>query len=890
MQQTTLIIAVDLGTSATTASHVIVSDSFTAEGKLNRQKGRVSVTNIRDWPGGSHGDATGNVCVPTDLIYSRANGKLLLWGFRAQQYLDDPCPDIPLDEVFVVEHIKLLLLDPINAIADTPASRRYHTLRNTLIATLGKQPEDVFEEFLDEVIAHIIQSANRKYLNGISSFKVELILAFPSGWPDYLHTKVAGTGAKAMAKAIAANKLQNMTFGIENVYTVSETLCGVKEWLLDTIAEATTSIELDQQGTNLNDINEGDCFLPVDIGGGTGCMTPLRLVTKGPLRVDQIGPTQSLAVSGEAVESEFETWLRSQITSDDYPDDIPQLIHQICRQFKEEKKDCGIPTGLGSTTWNIRVPRLQANPDKGFVKGFLKIDRRTIEKCFDPVFDILETSIEQVLREVEGISTIVFLGQFGSSSEYLRQRMAKSHIAELVKLRHSNSGKLNVVRGAISERILSSESFVRKSKTLKSYGTLVTMLYKKGSDGRLLFPNAKKMGAIPFEKAADGLRLTVVEWKISKGTTLENGQTCDLGKEGHLYHTWPYSEKGDIDFQDIIVVSDEVPPAPHSDGKSYTLWTEAHEKDELYLDGKKLQVQQIKFSWYLSMSQKLDAGGNHLGPYALEDLETCMFPEEYRKGKRRAKLRKLDYEFVWNITEMQVKVEVRPLFPNPLGPLTTQLAQEVHFIAHEKSYTGESRSSALKTDIEISQVAVPRSRNIRPRREQVHSTAHPPKPSSPRIMLNLGPRDKPADKVSDSTTIVVAHPSATDSSELGGDCEKESCFPCMLLQTECDRTYQLNATNNTSSCMTCFRYGIDCHKTRPKLDDAQLKTKLLDWQSQVRLGKRKDRGEDNLSEPLLRASPTTVNPVDLTLDRGPVRQNKAPVANMGQFPAEFSAK
>ena len=58
-----------------------------------------------------------------------------------------------------------------------------------------------------------------------------------------------------MAKAIAANDLQGMVFGIENVYTVSETLCGVKEWLRDTIAEATTSLDLDVQGTNLDELN-----------------------------------------------------------------------------------------------------------------------------------------------------------------------------------------------------------------------------------------------------------------------------------------------------------------------------------------------------------------------------------------------------------------------------------------------------------------------------------------------------------------------------------------------------------------------------------------------------------------------------------------------------------
>ena len=99
------------------------------------------------------------------------------------------------------------------------------------MATLGKQPGELFEYFLNEVIAHILGSANRKYFNGISSLKVELVLAFPSGWPDFIHTRVAGIGARAMFKAIAANNLQDMILRIENVYTVSETLCGVKESL-----------------------------------------------------------------------------------------------------------------------------------------------------------------------------------------------------------------------------------------------------------------------------------------------------------------------------------------------------------------------------------------------------------------------------------------------------------------------------------------------------------------------------------------------------------------------------------------------------------------------------------------------------------------------------------
>jgi len=84
---------------------------------------------------------------------------------------------------------------------------------------------------------------------------------------------------------------------------------------------------------------------------------------------------KALAVSGEAVQAEFEAWLRSHLTCANYPDGLQQLIYQICRKFKEEKKDCGLPPRPGSKTWNLPAPGLRPNRDKGFEKDHMKIDR-----------------------------------------------------------------------------------------------------------------------------------------------------------------------------------------------------------------------------------------------------------------------------------------------------------------------------------------------------------------------------------------------------------------------------------------------------------------------------------------------------------------------------------
>lgn len=199
------------------------------------------------------------------------------------------------------------------------------------------------------------------------------------------------------------------------------------------------------------------------------------------------------------------------------------------------------------------------------------------------------------------LQAIVFLGQFGGSSAYLQKRMTGHPISRQVKIRHSQSGKMDVVKGAISERLTLEETFVRKFRTLKSYGTLVTLVY--GNEAARIFPDPQKQGAVKFERANDGPRLKVIEWAIPKvslpqlnhiefvlillqfqETIVQDGRTRDIGKDGRRHHTWPFREN-ELGFEDTIIVSEEDVPAPQLDGKSYTLWTEAHENNLLYVNG-----------------------------------------------------------------------------------------------------------------------------------------------------------------------------------------------------------------------------------------------------------------------------------------------------------------
>jgi hypothetical protein len=75
-----------------------------------------------------------------------------------------------------------------------------------------------------------------------------------------------------------------------------------------------------------------------------------------------------------------------------------------------------------------------------------------------------------------------------------------------------------------------------------------------------------------------------------QGTTLEEN-LMDIGKDGRRYHTWPFNEK-ELGFENLIIVSDEIPPPPRDDGRSYTLWTKAHEDNNLALNGKRCMCHQ----------------------------------------------------------------------------------------------------------------------------------------------------------------------------------------------------------------------------------------------------------------------------------------------------------
>ncbi|RDW69336.1 hypothetical protein BP6252_08356 [Coleophoma cylindrospora] len=704
-----ILVAADLGTTSMTIRHGIFEGSTTSNERRVIAKSRA----VTGWPGASLNYTNGESCVPTELVYDLNTRAVSRWGFKAKEYIDDPRQfDVNPSELFTVDKIKLLLLDPSEAAAEaiTPAvtAEVYQEKTQEILDQLGKTPFDVFEDLLVAVFDYVFKDIRKVREHNLlfpqTPGSIELCLAFPSGWPEYVHSRVARSGFKAAMKAGIANGLDHWQFAMENVYTVSETLCGSKEWLRNQVARSIWSDNVERPLRNIEELEIGDKFLPIDIGGGTGCMTVLQLVSKSPLRVNQITRTQSLAICGAAVDGRFRQWLLGHLLESEYTgDDYANLINRICRKFEDKKKKCGDSRGAA---WFYDVTGLKESSEKRFDKSGLRISFKTIEEiCFDPVLNELEEAIENIFSLHSDIKAIVFLGQFGAHSPYLRKRMETSqfHNKHTVQLRYGDiDGKQSVVNGAYSERLDITDRFGTRLEAISNYGILMSLNWNLPWVKKL-FPDARKSKHAIFERWPDRTNcLKVVRWDVPMGTCIDNGfstHSQETTKDRLLEQLFKKGEA--IEFTEYIVVSREPLLPPASDGFRYTLWTKEHETGWITKANQRIKVTKKPVLWNITMARKQDANGGFTVP-----IDPRHLPVKQLK-RSRPKLVKflLDFE----ITEMQLNCWIEVQIG--VAPYYRQLARDMS-LTQAEIRSGPSISQGLREDQQMTYPTAPLGRYI----------------------------------------------------------------------------------------------------------------------------------------------------------------------------------
>lgn len=93
MSREILLIALDLGTSSTTARFSHVRDTRDATGKVHRRPLlNRALIEMKDWPGGHKGDAIEKACLPTDL-YVILRSHCLLFEVSREDFTPKTAPE-----------------------------------------------------------------------------------------------------------------------------------------------------------------------------------------------------------------------------------------------------------------------------------------------------------------------------------------------------------------------------------------------------------------------------------------------------------------------------------------------------------------------------------------------------------------------------------------------------------------------------------------------------------------------------------------------------------------------------------------------------------------------------------------------------------------------------
>jgi hypothetical protein len=206
-----LVLSIDLGTTHSSTSYMVVTRTIPSKGRV-QNKIRRGARIIEDWP-----DAPehGQKYVPTTMIY-RHDGVLLKWGFSAVETQDS----LDVHSPFLVNCPKLGLRDP----AKCEAHYDFDENLSELARTLGKTPEDFVKDFFRAIYTYVILDRTNSPIRGslttdFDECYIEVVVAVPGGWDRSEHDKIADAA---------------MQFGLlrPQVFVVSEIGSLVREWLL----------------------------------------------------------------------------------------------------------------------------------------------------------------------------------------------------------------------------------------------------------------------------------------------------------------------------------------------------------------------------------------------------------------------------------------------------------------------------------------------------------------------------------------------------------------------------------------------------------------------------------------------------------------------------------
>ncbi|KAI7782792.1 hsp70-like protein [Diaporthe eres] len=417
--------------------------------------------------------------VPTTL--RRLGNGDLQWGFLVP-------PDAPSNEV--LRWFKLKLDDRPSVAEIVPENIRAYNNRRT---------DQAIVDYLSLLMAEVVQTlTNNLGAELLKDFELKYVITVPAIWSERAtqRTKLAFQDAMDL-------------HGSRNITVLSE-------------PEAAAISELQRSKTRI--VNEGECFMVLDAGGGTVDLISYVIRQLHPLVVDEAVRGSGDVCGGATVTDRFRAWLMSKIGQlENFEDEV---LRDAVDFFDESIKPRVHSALLANNhRFFVKLPGLANNLEAGIRSEYIGVSAFDIVSFFQPSIERIKLLVaEQIAASHVPITAIIMVGGYGQC-QYLMEELRQDVLIRerKIQIHQSRRAWTAVVEGAVMKGLhdMSPEDSTRirisNYKARKHYGTELTVTYQDSVHAEL------------FEKRRwDGLNgcyeVEVMDWFITQGDSFTDSK------------------------------------------------------------------------------------------------------------------------------------------------------------------------------------------------------------------------------------------------------------------------------------------------------------------------------------------------------------------------------
>ncbi|KAK3954661.1 hypothetical protein QBC32DRAFT_76636 [Pseudoneurospora amorphoporcata] len=346
---------------------------------------------IKTWPGGN---GITSDKVPTELSYAEVpanappgTAPVVKWGFQFRP------------EESRIRCVKLFLDRSQKLPFYVNPKETATQLKNN-----KKTVVDAVSDYLTQIYKHTMNTLTRRYGESfMASTKVDFVLTCPAVWSD------AAKNATLQAAERAGMGAQSQ---------------------IQMISEPEAAAVYTLKAIQPNHLKIGDNFIVCDGGGGTVDLIAYKIVSLGPIRVEESAVGTGGLCGSAFLNYRFEEHVKNRLGASRFEEvktkkgkswqmALKHFEEFVKRNFNEEEHQ----------EINVPFPGLPDDEEIGLDCGFMIMTAAQVKGIFDPVVkevcDLVQGQVDNLRGKGQTVSGIILVGGFGQS-DYLYRKL-KSH-------------------------------------------------------------------------------------------------------------------------------------------------------------------------------------------------------------------------------------------------------------------------------------------------------------------------------------------------------------------------------------------------------------------------------------------------------------------------------